>query len=107
MKVNPEKCHLLINENCNTEIKISGNIIENVKCKKLLGMKIESKLSLKAYVKDLYKKARHKMLSKARFTPYMGLQRKLTLFNVYFKSQVTKKGIHERCLRITYNFKNF
>ena len=87
MKVNPEKCHLLINENCNTEIKIAGNIIENGKCKKLLGMKIESTLSLKAHVKDLYKEARHRMLSKARITPYMGLQRKRTLFNVYVKSQ--------------------
>ena len=42
-----------MNENCSTETKISGNIIENSKCKKLLGIKNDSKLSFKEHVKDL------------------------------------------------------
>ena len=52
MEANPDKCHLLINENCKKEIMIASNIIENNKCKKLLVIKINSKLSFKKHVKD-------------------------------------------------------
>ena len=52
IKANPDKCHLLINENCKKEIMIASNIIENNKCEKLLGIKTNSKLSFKKHVKD-------------------------------------------------------
>lgn len=50
MKGNPNRCLLLINESCKKKIKITGNIIENSKCKKLLEIWIDSKLSFKTYI---------------------------------------------------------
>ena len=32
MQVNPNKCHLAVNESCRKEIKIAGNIKKNSEC---------------------------------------------------------------------------
>ena len=50
MKVNPDKCHLLVNESCIKAIKIAGNIIETSKCEKLMRIKIDSELSFKTHM---------------------------------------------------------
>ena len=70
MKMNPDKCYLLINENSKKEIKITGNIIGNCKCDKLLGTKIDNKLSFKLHAEDFWKRASRKIHTLARTTPY-------------------------------------
>ena len=52
----------------------------NSKCEKLLRIKIGSKLNINAHVEDLCKKAKRKMHTPARTTPYKDLQKK----NVFF-----------------------
>lgn len=53
MKANTNKCHLQINESCKKEIKIACNITENRKREKLLGIKADSKPSVKAHAETL------------------------------------------------------
>ena len=72
MKANPDKCHLLISQN---ELKIANITIKSSVCEKLLGIKIDNKLRLNAYVKDLCKKASRKILALDRVTPYMTVEK--------------------------------
>ena len=52
----------------------------NSKCEKLLRIKIGSKLNINAHVEDLCKKAKRKMHTPARTTPYKDLQKKTCSF---------------------------
>ena len=46
MKVNPDKCHLLINSTSQSKLKIGNETIKSNKCEKLLGIKSDNKLRL-------------------------------------------------------------
>ena len=61
---------LLIKESCRKEVMIAGNVTESSKCKKLLAIKINSKLSSKTHVEDLCKKASRKFHALPTITPY-------------------------------------
>ena len=65
---------LLIKESCRKEVMIAGNVIESSKCKKLLAIKINSKLSYKTHVEDLCKKASRALPT---ITPYMDLPKNI------------------------------
>ena len=69
MKVNPGKC------------------VQTSKCEKL-GIKVDSKLSLKTHVEDLCIKSSRNIHAVARITPYMGLPKKPILFNAFFQIPV-------------------
>ena len=56
MKVNPDKCHLLIDESCKREINIAGNIIENSKCERILTITIDSNFDLRDMWKNYARK---------------------------------------------------
>ena len=122
MKATPAKCLLVIKESCKREIMIAGNVIESSKCKKLLAIKINSKLSSKTHVEDLCKKASHKFHVLPTITPYMDLPKKRNLFTAFFKFQFSYcplawmchtrnkpqiNAFHERYLQIIYNSKQF
>ena len=56
MKVNPEKSHLILSHPYEKETFISGELIENSKCEKLLGVLIDHKLTFDQHVRLLCNK---------------------------------------------------
>lgn len=87
MQVNPNKCHLAINESCRKEIKIAGNIKKNSECGNLLGINIDSKLGFKTHVEDLCKRASRNIHALAKITRYINFPKRCILFIAFSKSQ--------------------
>ena len=56
LKANPEKSHLLTNSAQEIHINIGGMAIFNSKCEKLLGIRIDNKLTFGPHVRPLCKK---------------------------------------------------
>ena len=54
-KSNPDKCHLHINSNENVTVHVGEYEIENSKCKKLLGIKLDWKLNFDEHISDVWK----------------------------------------------------
>ena len=77
MKGNTDKCHLLLSKNEFTEIHIGDFIIESSTYKKLLGIKINSKLRIDDHIQDLCNKANRKSRALTCETPYMNLQKEI------------------------------
>ena len=73
MKVNKDKCHLVISNNEKVSIKIDNIELENTSSKKLLGIVIDSKLNFKEHLEGIIKKASRKVNVLSRVTPYMNL----------------------------------
>ena len=86
-KGNPDKCHLLVSTNEKTKIKIGEFSIENSDCEKLLGVKIDNKLTFDCHVSDMCKKANRKINALARKTPFINMNKRRILMNSFFKSQ--------------------
>ena len=61
LKANPEKYHLLVGTNEKRHLNVGEVEISNSKCKKFLGIKIDSKLMFDSHVKSLCKKASQKL----------------------------------------------
>ena len=105
-KGNPDKCHLLVSTNEKTKINIGEFSIENSDCEKLLGVKIDNKLTFDAL---------------ARIAPFININKRRILMNSFCRSQFNYcpliwmchsrtnnrkiNRLHERCLRIMYNDK--
>ena len=119
-KGNPDKCHLLVSTN--EKIKNIGDFsIENSDCEKLLGVKIDNKLTFDYHVSDMCKKANRKINALARIEPFININKKRILMNSFFRSQFNYfpiiwmchnrtnnrkiNRLHQRCLRIIYNDK--
>ena len=69
------------------KIYIGEYIIKNSDCKKLLDIKIDSKLRFDDHVQDLCKKANRKLLALDRATPHMYLEKRQILINPVFDAQ--------------------
>ena len=120
-KGNPDKCHLLVSTNEKTKINIGELSIENSDCEKLLGIKIDNKLTFDCHVSDMCKKANRKINALARIAPFININKRRILMNSYFRSQFNYcpliwmchsrtnnrkiNRLHERCLRIICNDK--
>ena len=88
---------------------------------KLLGVKIDSKLSFNTHVDDICKKAGLKLNTSSRITPHLNFKKNKSLINIFFMSHFTYcqliwvgqnrtnsnkiNTLHERCLRLLYNDK--
>ena len=70
-KGNPDKRHLLVSTNEKAKINIGEFSIENSDCEKLLGVKIDNKLTFDCHVSDICKKANKRCI----------------LMNSFFRSQ--------------------
>ena len=66
MKVNPEKCKLIVNSPENVSLKLSDNSIESSNTVKLLGVEIDSNLTFKGHINSVCKKANQKLHALAR-----------------------------------------
>ena len=60
MKRNSDKCHLVMSTNNTPELKVVDSLIKTSTCEKLLGVKIDYKLTFDNHVANLCKKANNK-----------------------------------------------
>ena len=102
-------------------INVENNQITNGKCEKLLGIKIDHKLTFNAHIEEICKKAGQKINALSRVIPYMNITKWPSLLNTFFMSQFNYcpltwmchsraknnkiNRLHERCLRIIYKDK--
>ena len=123
MKANKDKCHLITNSNTDVIMHVGDIEIKNSSCEKLLGVMIDSQLTLHEQLNGIIKKSSKKVNVLSRITPYMNTAKRRILMNSFFASQfgycpliwmfhnhtINNKinGLHERCLRIVYSDKNF
>ena len=121
MKLNTDKCYLLLNSQEPNTLKIGELHIDNSLSQKLLGITFDCKLKFNKHIQDICQKAPQKLNALARLALYMGTSKTLILVNAFFKSQFnycslvwmccnrslnTKiNRLHERFLRIVYNDK--
>ena len=100
-------------------IKIENFDVKHSQCKKLLGVKIDSKLAFSDHVAGLCTKASQKLHALSRVSNYMTLKQRKTIYKSFILSQFgycplvwmfhSRKlngrinRLHERALRIVYN----
>ena len=87
MKLNTDKCHLLLNSQEPNTLKIGDLHINNSLSEKLLGITFDCKLKFNKHIEDICQKASQKLNALARLAPYMGTTKKRILINAFFKSQ--------------------
>ena len=121
MKLNTNKCHLLLHCQEPNRFKIGDLHITNSLSEKLLGITFDCKLKFNKHIEDTCQKASQKINALARLAPYMGTTKKRIIMNTFFKSQFNYCPLvwmccnrslntsinrqHERCLCIVYNDK--
>ena len=86
MKANPDKCHFICSTNDTVNLIVENQIINNSKCEKLLGVKLNDKLTFNAHIDAISKKAGLKLKSISSIAPYTDLKKRL-LVNAFFLSQ--------------------
>ena len=87
VRINADKCHLLVSTNNTVKIKIGNFDITNSKSEKLLGVKLDHKLSFDDQISELCKKASRKIHALSRVASYMNISKRRILMNAFFKSQ--------------------
>ena len=118
MRINADKCHLLVSTNNTVKINFD---ITNSKSEKLLGVKFDHKLSFDDHISELCKKASRKIHALSRIASYMDISKRCILMNAFFNSQFSYcplvcmchscanngkiNRLHDRCLRIIYSDK--
>ena len=119
LKANPDKFHLLLSDkNCEYSIKVDNYEIKNSKCEKLLGIKIDNKMTFDCHVSDICTKASQKLHALSRVSHLMMLEHRKKVMNAFILSQFgycplvwmfhSRKlnnrinSLHERALRIVY-----
>ena len=92
MKLNADKCHLLVlGQRCDDPVTVrigSANVVNSYE-EKLLGVQIDSKLSFDNHVSKLCQKASNKLYALARISPYMDQRKLRTLMRgegIYYQS---------------------
>ena len=119
-KANPDKFHFIASgtENDNF-VQIQQYKIYSSKCEKLLGIKIDNKLSFEEHVTTLCRKAAQKLHALARIAHFMSFRQRRIIMKSFINSQFgycplvwmfhSRKlnnrinNIHERALRIVFN----
>ena len=120
MKLNDDKCHLLVFDEKTNDVSVTvGNsLIEESTKEKLLGVTIDKDLSFKNYLDSLCKKASQKLHALAWISKLMGTDRIVLMMDIFVMSQFSYfplicmfhsrrinnkvNQIHERALWITY-----
>ena len=87
MKGNEDKCHVILSSQENVPVNISNAQIENSKCQNLMGINVDSKLTLKDHINRICKKASAKLNALSRISYYMDFLKRWLLVNVFFTSQ--------------------
>ena len=89
MKLNKEKCHLLVSGHKYEHIwiKINNYMIWENKNVKFLGVNIDSELKFNDHVSNIYKKSCKKLTALQRLTKILTLQQSKTLMKSFIDSQ--------------------
>ena len=85
MKLNTDKCHLLLSSHEPNTFKIGDLHINNSLNEKLLGITFDCKLTFNKNIKDICQKASQKLNTLAILAPYKGATKKRILMNAFFK----------------------
>ena len=119
LKLNADKCHLLIsNHSHDIEINVENEIIECENSVKLLGITLDNKLNFNKHVSNICKKASQKLHALARISNYMCQKKLRILMKAFIESQFGYcpiiwmfhsrtlnnriNRLHERALRLVY-----
>ena len=120
MKLNEEKCHLLIfcEEDIEISINLSTSVIKERKEEKLLGVLIDQKLNFKQHLNTVCRNASQKLHAPARASAYMPEEKTRIVMKAFIMSQFSYcpliwmfhdrrvhaiiNHIRERALRIAY-----
>ena len=86
LKSNADKCHLLVSINEGVSMNIDEFNTDKSDTEKLLGVKVDGKLTFDGHISDICKKANIKSSAFARVTPYIGIAKKRILMNTFFVS---------------------
>ena len=86
MKLNTDKCHLLLTSQEPNTLKIGDLHINNSLSEKLLGITFDCKLKFNKHIEDICQKASRKTNALARLAPYMRTTKKRIIMNTLFKS---------------------
>ena len=123
MKMNSDKCHLILSSNDeNKKIELNGEAINNTQVQKLLGVHIDYKLKFDTHIESLCKKVGKKLHALARIIKYMSTNQAQLLMRSFIMSQFSYcpliwmchsrkintqiNKLHERALRLVYNDKS-
>ena len=87
MKLNTNKCNLLLKSQEPNTLKIGDLHINNSLSEKPLGITFDCKLKFNKDIEDISQKASQKTNALTRLAPYMGTTKKRILMNAFFKSQ--------------------
>ena len=89
LKLNDEKCHLMVfgDKNTKTTIKIGNSEIKESDCEKLLRITFDNKLNFKKHLEDLCRKANQKIHALARLSNYIDPVKSEILMNTFISSQ--------------------
>ena len=87
MKPNISKCHLLVDKKNEFVINLEEIEIKNSEYKKLLEIKVDTKLNFNEHLNDIISKASRKVNALSRVVPYMSLSKKKILMNSFFNSK--------------------
>ena len=120
MKLNQDKCHLLVSgyKNENVWANIENEKIWESNKQKLLGLDIDRNLNFNEHVSALCRKAGNKLFALVRLSNFMNFQQRRILLKTFIESQfgycpliwmfhsrrVNNKinHLHERSLRVVY-----
>ena len=83
MKASADKCHLLVTRDTDVTAKIGEFDVKNSSEEKLLGVKIDNKLSFENHVSSVCKKASQKLHTLARVVNFMDLAKGKSLMKAF------------------------
>ena len=120
LKANPDKYHVLLSETSETQLIVKNVPIASSCCEKLLGIKIDHKLSFEPHVESLCKKASQKLNALARMASSLKFKQRKLLLNAFITSQFSYapvvwifhsrklnnriNHIHQRAIRLVYKY---
>ena len=88
LRVNPDKCNLITRWIKDLVINVENKQIPNSKSKKILGIKIDHKLTFNAQINEISKKAGKKMNALSRVMANVNIEIRCTILNVFLISQL-------------------
>ena len=81
MKVNKDKCHLILSNKERVTMKIGETEIKSSNCEKLLGIKIDGKLTFNEHLNYIIDKASRKINALPEVEPYINESKKRILIH--------------------------
>ena len=87
MKLNQDKCHLLVSGYKHVWAQIEDEIIWESNKQKLLGLQIDRNLNFNEHVSSLCKKAGKKLSILAKLSNFMSIKQRRVLMKCFIESQ--------------------